>query len=243
MDHAVLREDMVDGLEHETKAVLADESLAVAMRDVPRHEFVEDERTAYADREHEVLGTRVLSPSTAARVLEALSIEGDDEVLVVGVGVGYTAAVGAELVGERNVHAIDISRPIVYEARKNLERAGYGGVLVDCRDGARGLPEYAPFDRILVEAAAIDVPRALLDQLADGGRLVYPRGAQRQRLEAIDADGSREGFGTISLDPLLVEGEQTGAIERNRTAREDVEHAMRRAESHRGWELEWIEWE
>ncbi|MFD1565513.1 protein-L-isoaspartate O-methyltransferase [Haloarchaeobius amylolyticus] len=243
MDLAVLREDMVDGLEAAPKNVLADETVAVAMRDVPRHAFLDDERTAYADREHEALGTRVLSPSTAARLLQALALEDDETVLVVGVGVGYTAAVAAEIVGETNVHAIDISRPLVVEARRNLAEAGYDGVLVDCRDGANGLPEYAPFDRILLEAAAVDPPRPLREQLATGGQLVFPRGSQRQRLEAVSPDGDSEQFGPVSFDPLLVEGEQSGAVERNRMTREDRERAQRRAESRRGWEQDWIEWD
>ncbi|QFU81900.1 protein-L-isoaspartate O-methyltransferase family protein [Natronorubrum aibiense] len=243
MDLAVLREDMVDSLESAVKDVLQNESVAVAMRDVPRHEFVDDDRLAYADREHEVLGTRVLAPSTVARMLQALALEDDDEVLIVGAGVGYTAAVAAELVGETNVHAIDISRPLVIEARQNLERAGYDGVLVDRRDGARGFPEYAPFDRILLEAATVEPPRALREQLTADGRLVFPRGTQHQRLEAMSATGDRTRFDAVSFDPLLVEGEQSGTIERNRTAREDLEHAIRRAESRRGWELDWIEWE
>ncbi|MXV63257.1 methyltransferase domain-containing protein [Natronorubrum sp. JWXQ-INN-674] len=243
MDPAVLREDMVDGLESAAKDVLQDETVAVAMRDVPRHEFFEDDRSAYADRDHDALGTRVLAPSTVARLLQALSLEGDEAVLIVGAGVGYTAAVVAEVVGETNVHAVDISRPLVVEARQNLARAGYEGVLVDRRDGANGLPEYAPFDRILLEAAAVDPPRALLDQLTQRGRLVFPCGTQQQRLEAVNADGERTEFDAVTFDPLLVEGEQSGAVERNRMTREDREHAMRRAESRRGWEQDWIEWE
>ncbi|WP_254522078.1 protein-L-isoaspartate O-methyltransferase family protein [Natrinema caseinilyticum] len=243
MDPAVLREDMVDGLEAAPKNVLVDENVAVAMRDVPRHAFVDDERTAYADREHEALGTRVLAPRTAARLLQALALDDDETVLIVGVGVGYTAAVAAELVGETNVHAVDISRPLVVRARGNLAEAGYDGVLVDCRDGANGFPEYAPFDRILLEAATVDPPRALLAQLADGGRLVFPRGTRNQRLEAISADGERDQFDAVSFDPLLVDGEQSGAVERNRMEREDRERAQRRAESHRGWEQHWIEWD
>ncbi|QLK24773.1 methyltransferase [Natrinema zhouii] len=243
MDLAVLREDMVDGLEAAPKDVLSDETVSVAMRDVPRHAFLDDERTAYADREHDALGTRVLSPSTAARLLQALALEDGETVLIVGVGVGYTAAVAAEIVGETNVHAVDISRPLVVEARENLADAGYDGVLVDCRDGANGFPEYAPFDRILLEAAAVEPPRALLEQLADGGRLVFPRGTQRQRLEAVSADGTVDRFDPVSFDPLLVEGEQSGAVERNRMTREDRERAQRRAESRRGWEQDWIEWD
>ncbi|WP_049926721.1 protein-L-isoaspartate O-methyltransferase family protein [Halopiger goleimassiliensis] len=243
MDPAVLREDMVDGLEAPPKEVLENEAVAVAMRDVPRHAFLPDDRTAYADREHEVLGTRALAPTTVARLLEALAPDPDDTVLIVGVGVGYTAAVVAELVGETNVHAIDIARPLVFEARGNLAEAGYDGVLVDCRDGADGLPEYAPFDRILLEAAAVDPPRALREQLADDGRLVYPRGTQVQELEAVTADDERETFGAVTFDPLLVDGEQSGTVERNRTNREDREFARRRAQSRRGWEQDWIEWD
>lgn len=243
MDPAVLRDDMVDGLASPPRDVIADEDVAIAMRDVPRHAFVDDERTAYADREHEALGTRVLAPSTVARLLQALALENDETVLIVGAGVGYTAAVTAELVGETNVHAVDISRPLVVEARGNLAEAGYDGVLVDCRDGANGFPEYAPFDRILLEAAAVDPPRALLEQLTPGGRLVFPRGAQRQRLEAVSPDGEIDRFEAVSFDPLLVEGEQSGAVERNRMTREDRERAERRAESRRGWEQDWIEWE
>ncbi|AGB15091.1 protein-L-isoaspartate carboxylmethyltransferase [Halovivax ruber XH-70] len=242
MDRAVLREDMIDSLQHEPKDVLADEAVAVAMSDVPRHEFLPASADAYADRSYECEGTRALSPSEAARLVQGLDPAPGDSVLVVGVGVGYTAALLAELVGEEHVHAVDISRPIVSLARSNLASAGYGGVLVDRRDGSYGLPEYAPFDRILLEAAAVDAPMALTEQLADGGRLVYPRGATSQRLVAVTDDG-RTDLGPVSFAPILVEGEQSGALERNRTAREDLEHAVRRTERRRGWELDWIDWE
>ncbi len=243
MDTAVLREDMVEGLEHESRAVLEDAAVAAAMCAVPRHRFLDDHPEAYADREHERLGTRVLAPSTVARLMEALDPTPGDSTLIVGAGVGYTAAVLAELVGERNVHAVEIARPVVAVARENLAETGYGDVLVDWRDGAEGLPAYAPYDKILIEAAAVAVPATPLDQLAPDGRLVFPRGSHDQRLVAVEADGTREPLGPVSFDPLLVDGEQTGSIERNRTAREDVEFAQRRAERRRGWEQEWIEWE
>ncbi len=246
MDPVVLRDDMVDGLEHESKGVVRTDRVSAALRTVPRHEFVDDDRAAYADTPRERLGTRVLAPSTAARLIEALAPHEDDSILVVGAGVGYTAGVLAAIAGEASVHAVDINRRVVYEARENLERGNYGGVLVDCRDGARGLPEYAPFDRILVEAAAVDPPGALLDQLATGGRLVMPRGypGSGQTLVAVDPDGDvREQHGTVLFAPLLVEGEQADAVERNRTEREDRERARRAARRRRGWEREWIDWE
>jgi protein-L-isoaspartate(D-aspartate) O-methyltransferase len=243
MEPAVLRDDMVDSLEHEAKAVVRSDAVGLAMREVPRHEFVDDERSAYADTAHRCMGTRVLAPSTAARLLEALDPSDGDEVLVVGAGVGYTAAVLAEIVGARHVHAIDITRRLVFEARENLAKAGYGEVLVDCRDGAEGLAEYAPFDRILVEAAAVEPPVALRRQLADGGRLVMPLGAGQQSLTVSDAAGDRERLGGVAFAPLLVEGEQAGAVERNRTAREERERAERTAQRRAGWEQDWIDWD
>ncbi|WP_299268153.1 protein-L-isoaspartate O-methyltransferase family protein [Halorientalis sp.] len=243
MDPAVLRDDMVDSLEHESKGCVHSDAISVAMRDVPRHEFVADERAAYADRPFERLGTRVLSPSTAARLLEALSPDPDDSVLVVGAGVGYTAAVIAEVVGDRSVQAIDITRRVVYDARENLESAGYGGVLVDCRDGADGLPEYAPYDRILLEAAAVSPPRALADQLAEDGRLVMPLGAHQQSLAIVEDAEVTDRLGSVAFSPMLVEGEQADTPERNRTRREDREYERRDARRRRGWEQSWIDWD
>ncbi|WP_254537118.1 protein-L-isoaspartate O-methyltransferase family protein [Halomarina litorea] len=244
MDSAVLRDDMVDSLEYEAKGCVRSDSVSVAMRAVPRHEFVGDERAAYADRAFERHGTTVLAPSTAARLLEALETEPDDNVLVVGAGVGYTTAVVAEIAGASTVQAVDISRRMVLDARANLAAAGYGAVLVDCRNGGDGLPEYAPYDRILLEAAALEPPRALVRQLADEGRLVMPLGGNQQSLVAVDAAGRvSERFGPIAFQPMLVDGEQSGTVERNRTVREDREHAERNSHGRRGWEQEWLDWD
>ncbi|WP_129114513.1 protein-L-isoaspartate O-methyltransferase family protein [Halegenticoccus tardaugens] len=254
MDPAVLREDMVDGLERAFGGRRLDERVDVAMRTVPRHEFVDDR--AYDNRDDEHAGTRVLAPVTVARLLDALAAEPGEQVLVVGAGVGYTSAVLAEIAGERNVHAVDIARRVVVEARRNLRSAGYDAVLVDRRDGANGLPEYAPFDRILVEAAAVRPPRALLDQLADAGRLVMPKGGPKQTLVAIEAQtaaGSSsdrppafdvvETFGPVAFDPMLVEGEQADGVARNRTEREDREYAEMGWHARTGWEYDWVDWD
>ncbi|SEW10978.1 protein-L-isoaspartate O-methyltransferase family protein [Halobacterium jilantaiense] len=243
MEFAALRDEMVDSLLHDGAALPDARPADRAMRAVPRHEFVDAEHRAYTDQTFEHEGTRVLAPSTVARLVGALAPAEDDDVLVVGAGVGYTVAVLAEVVGPEHVHAIDIDRQLVYDARGNLADAGYGDVLVDCRDGADGLPEYAPYDRILVEAAAVDAPPALLDQLADGGRLVFPEGTNDQRLVAIE-DGEVTGvYGPVAFAPLLVDGEQASAVERNRTVREDRERAAEAAESRAGWERDWIDWD
>jgi protein-L-isoaspartate(D-aspartate) O-methyltransferase len=247
MDPAVLRDDMVDGLEYALDDV--DERVTAAMRAVPRRTFVDD--GPYDDRTttHADTGTRVLAPRAVARLLDALALDGDDETLVVGAGVGYTAAVLAEIVGPRRVHAVDIARQAVLTARRNLDRAGYGAVLVDRRDGADGLPEYAPFDRVLIEAAAVSPPRRLLDQVAPGGRLVLPLGGPDQTLTAVapadDGRGHRVvgEYGAVGFDPLLVDGEQAGAPTRNRTEREDREFASQGHFAPSGWEYEWVDWD
>ncbi|MFW6018873.1 MAG: protein-L-isoaspartate O-methyltransferase family protein [Halapricum sp.] len=243
MDPAVLREDMVDSLEHESKGCLDDEQVSLAMRTVEREAFVDDERAAYADRTLERHGTRVLAPSTAARLLDVLAPRPDERALVVGAGVGYTVAVVAEVVGATDTHAIDNNRQLVYEARSNLSAAGYDEVLVDYGDGAEGLAAYAPYDCILLEAGAVEPPRALLDQLTPEGRLVMPLGAGTQTLSVVSKDGTVERHGTVAFQPLLVDGESAHEIERNRTHREDREFARKHAESRPGWEQDWIDWD
>jgi len=245
-DPALLREDMLDSVEHSLGRSIAP-AVREAMATVPREEFVAE--APYANRAGEQGGTRVLSPATVARLLSALDPAADEETLVVGAGIGYTAAVLAEVVGSRHVHAVDISRRLVYDARQNLSAAGYDAVLVDRADGARGLPAYAPFDRILVEAAAVEPPRDLVDQLASDGRLVLPRGhGADQSVVAYEPDDSgelreAETAGPVSLSPLLVEGEQAGAGVRNRTRREDAEFSEQGYFAKTGWEHEWIDWD
>ncbi len=243
MEPAVLRDDMVDGLAHPSKGIIRSERVGLAMRAVPRHAFVSDDRAAYADRSHREAGTTVLAPSTVARLVEALAPEPGDRTLVVGAGVGYTAAVLAEIVGARHVHGIDLSRSVVRVARRNLANSGHDEVLVDQGDGAEGLAAYAPYDRILVEAAVRNPPRALADQLAPEGRLVMSRLNDVQELVAVEGGRVVAEYGSIALQPLLVPGEQSDAVERNRTAREDREYHARARQRRRGWERDWIDWD
>jgi len=244
-DPELLREDMLDGVEHSLGRPPSD-PVRAAMARVPRHEFVAE--APYANRTGQQGGSRVFSPATVVRLLDALAAESGDEVLVVGAGVGYTAAVLAEIAGPRRIHAVDIARGTVREARDNLAAAGYDAVLVDRRDGSKGLPRYAPYDRILVEGAVVSPPRALLEQLAPGGRLVVPRGdAAGQEIVAVEADDAAgwetvADAGEIAVRPLLAEGEQPGAPVRNRTRREDREFERQGYFARTGWEQEWIDW-
>ncbi|EMA65172.1 protein-L-isoaspartate(D-aspartate) O-methyltransferase [Halorubrum aidingense JCM 13560] len=259
MDEASLRADMIEGLEHQIGEPLG-ASVLTALKRVPRDAFVDD--APYATGASSEADARALAPAIVVRLLTALAADEGDEVLVVGAGVGYSVAMLAEIAGARHVHAVDIDREAVSTARSNLSAAGYDAVLVDRRDGANGLPEYAPYDRILLEAAVVEPPRALREQLADGGRIVYPRGTTTQTIAAIESDTVESpatgvdsppdeappGFvtvetaGPVGLRPMLVDGEQAG-VERNRTRREDAERAEQGHFAKHGWEQEWIDWD
>jgi len=149
-----------------------------AMRAVPRHLFVPPGHRdrAYADSPVPIgEGQTVSQPYIVALMTELAEVEPGEKVLEVGTGSGYQAAVLAEM-GVR-VYTIEIVEPLALRARETLRRLGYDTVRVRVGDGYRGWPAEAPFDAVLVTAAAPRIPEPLLEQLAPGGRLVAPVGA------------------------------------------------------------------
>jgi protein-L-isoaspartate(D-aspartate) O-methyltransferase len=149
-----------------------------AMESVPRHLFVPPERVsdAYADEALPIgEGQTISQPYVVAAGVEALSLEGHERVLEVGVGTGYQAAVLSLLALE--VIALEAIPALAASARERLARLGYANVRVEEGDGSQGFAGSAPFDAILVAAAAPAVPQPLVDQLVEGGRLVIPVGA------------------------------------------------------------------
>ena len=173
---------------------IRDGRVLAAIAAVPRELFVPDDlrRDAYADRALPIgCGQTISQPFMVATMLEALALDGG-RVLDVGTGSGYQAALLAELADE--VVTIERVPELAAQARETLARAGYGRVEVRVGDGTLGVPERAPFDGIVVAAAAPAVPEALYDQLAPGGRLVVPVGTRRdQWLEVVERgeDGPR----------------------------------------------------
>ena len=157
---------------------IRDERVLGAMARVPRHEFVRPEERDEAYEDHPLPigeGQTISQPFVVAAMLEALALRPEDAVLEVGTGSGYETAVLAELV--RSVYSIERIAVLAEHARAVLERLGYGNVTVVQGDGSQGLPEAAPFDAIVVSAAAPRLPQSLMDQLRDGGRLVIPVGS------------------------------------------------------------------
>ena len=171
---------------------LRDDDMLAAMRSVPRHLFVPAEAAAeaYADSPLPIgLGQTISQPYMVGLMTALLQVDVRSRVLDVGSGSGYQTAVLAEVAGE--VFAVERLAPLAERARATLARLGYANVHVAIGDGSKGWHEYAPFDGILVAAAADEVPSELLGQLADHGRLVVPigRGRGDQILTVVERTG------------------------------------------------------
>ncbi len=158
---------------------ITDGRLLSAFRKVPRHLFVaaELQREAYEDRPLPTeLGQTISQPYIVALMTSLLRLQGHERVLEIGSGSGYQTALLAELALE--VFSVERLPELLNAARSRLERLGYLNVHLSQGNGSLGWPEYAPFDAILVSAAAPEIPTPLLEQLADGGWMALPIGPQ-----------------------------------------------------------------
>lgn len=173
-DYADLRAALVrDHVERD----VTDTATLAAMRRVPRHEFVDvpDPRMAYLDRPLPIgHGQTISQPYIVAYMTDLLDLEQDHRVLEVGTGSAYQAAILAEIA--RKVVSIEIVEPLARAAAARLKRLGYNNVTVIYGDGYYGWPEEAPYDSIIVTAAAEHIPPPLVAQLKPGGRMVIPVG-------------------------------------------------------------------
>lgn len=182
---------------------IRDERVLMAMAAVPRHVFVGQ---ALAHRAYEdtalplILGQTISQPYVVARMIELLlsGRESLGKTLEVGAGCGYQAAVLGTLT--RQVFAVERLGPLLDKARENLRTAKLSHIRLKHADGAGGLPEAAPFDTIIVAAAAPAVPASLRDQLAPGGRLMLPLGLQEQCLCLVERNA--QGFVETRFDPV-----------------------------------------
>jgi len=183
---------------------IRDRRVLDAMRAVPREAFVPEslKEHAYDDAALALgYGQTISQPYVVALICQALDLQGDELVLDVGTGSGYQAAVLDELAGQ--VVSVERIPELAAAARVNLAATGHGGIEVLVGDGSLGVPGRAPFGGIAVAAAAGELPQALVDQLADGARLVLPLGDYLVRVTQ-DAGGRRvEPLAAARFVPLV----------------------------------------
>ena len=163
-----------------------------AMARVPRERFIPETHRHEAYEDHPVpigFGQTISQPYIVGFMTEALRVEASHRVLEVGTGCGYQTAVLAELA--RDVYSIEVLGELADRAGRTLGGLGYANVHIRTGDGHGGWPEHAPYDRILVAAAAESVPAALVDQLADTGVMVIPVGVSHQELRVLQRHGGR----------------------------------------------------
>lgn len=190
-DFTKLRDRMVK--EQIERRGIKDTRLLEAMRKVPRHKFVssEMEHAAYDDRPIRIGERQTISqPYIVALMTQLLELSGDEKVLEIGTGSGYQAAILGYL--SNRVITVERHSRLAENAQKVLNGLGINNVEVKIGDGSGGWLEESPYDGIMVTAAAPDVPKPLLNQLADGGRLVLPVGtASGQYLQCWRRKGSK----------------------------------------------------
>ncbi|MEI7805557.1 MAG: protein-L-isoaspartate(D-aspartate) O-methyltransferase [Hyphomicrobiales bacterium] len=188
---------------------IGDKAVLRAFAEIPREQFVEDEftGTAYADQALPIsCGQTISQPYVVAFMTERLELSPHHRVLEVGTGSGYQAAILSRLA--REVVSIERYRTLADVARERLRKLGIENVEVIAGDGFEGVPEHAPFDRIIVTAAAEEVPEALIAQLAVGGILLLPLGPHDGpqhivKVTKMETGVTRENLLAVRFVPLL----------------------------------------
>jgi protein-L-isoaspartate(D-aspartate) O-methyltransferase len=225
LDLARRRDRMVD-IQIARRGV-RDPHVLEALRRVPREAFVEPgfEEFAYEDNPLPIAeGQTISQPYIVALMIEAAEVKPGDIVLEVGAGSGYAAAVMGQIADR--VYAIERHPPLVRSARERFKKLGYDNIDLRLGDGTRGWPEAAPFDAILVAAGGPEVPPPLKEQLAIGGHLVIPVGAEQRYQTLIkltrksDVEFEEENLGAVAFVPLI--GEQGWAEDGRRAATNHV---------------------
>lgn len=189
---------------------ISDVRLLEAMIRVERHKFVPEEKQKYAYNDHPLPiaeGQTISQPYIVAIMTELLKLDGDERVLEIGTGSGYQAAILAELA--KDVYTIEILEPLALQSEKLLVELGYKNITVKFGDGYLGWEKYAPFDGIIVTCAPPHIPRPLIDQLAEGGRMVIPVGVEFQELKLLEKiDGKIKTTSIIPVRFVPMTGEE-----------------------------------
>lgn len=190
------------------KKGIKDQRVLKAMEELPRHFFMakDFEAWSYEDKAFPIGNEQTISqPFTVAYQSALLDVNPREKIMEIGTGSGYQAAI-LSLLGGR-VYTIERQKPLYTKTRKLLKTLGFGGIRMFYKDGYLGLPEFAPFDKILVTAGAPEIPEALLKQLCIGGKMVIPVGKKSQKMYRITRTGEdtydEEVFDDFRFVPFL----------------------------------------
>jgi protein-L-isoaspartate(D-aspartate) O-methyltransferase len=178
---------------------IKDKGVLRAMGKIPRHQFISEALAGEAYNDHPVpIGEKqtISQPYIVALMTEALELTGKENTLEIGTGSGYQTAILAEL--SSRVYTIERIKSLLVKARKLLDELGYSNILFKAFDGTLGWKQYAPFDAIMITAGAPSLPKPLVDQLAENGRMVIPVG-DRYTQELIKVTKRAEGLEQESL--------------------------------------------
>jgi len=196
-DYRIAREKMVKN--QLVPRGITDQGVLKAMKKVPRHLFVEEALVGEAYNDHPLpIGHQqtISQPYIVALMTQALELTGKEKTLEIGTGCGYQTAILAEL--SEKVYTIERIRPLMEEARALLAELNVLNVIFSAFDGTTGWKEYEPYDAIMVTAGAAKIPQPLLDQLADGGRMIIPIG-DRMSQELIRITRDKDHYDRKSL--------------------------------------------
>lgn len=217
VDQAVARNAMVN--EQIAARGVRDPRVLAAMRAVPRHLFVPEAQRHCAYEDHPLpigYGQTISQPYIVAAMTEALQVAPEHRVLEIGTGSGYQTAVLCSLAGM--VYTVELIPALSHQARQLLAALGINNVRFRIADGHRGWPEQAPFDRIIVTAAADAMPRELVNQLADRGRMVVPvagEGCQMLMLAVKHANRLvQRSLMPVAFVPFVRSGDSSGQLSR-----------------------------
>ena len=202
------RESLVASLKREGRIKAAE--VEKAFLEVPREKFVPEmiKNYAYVDTPLEIgNGQTISAPHMVAIMCEALDIKKGQSILEIGAGSGYHAAIVSKIVGEKgHIYTVERFPSLAERAKKNLENAGIKNVTVETGDGSEGLPQHAPYERIYVTCASPEIPKPLVEQLKDPGKMLVPVGRLICNLELIEKKGNKvtsEDICGCSFVPLI----------------------------------------
>ena len=202
------REILVASLKKEGRIKTAE--VEKAFLEVAREKFVPEmiKNHAYVDTPLEIgNGQTISAPHMVAIMCEALDIKKGQSILEIGAGSGYHAAIVSKIVGETgHIYTVERFPSLAERAKKNLENAGINNVTVETGDGSEGLLQHAPYERIYVTCASPEIPKPLVEQLKDPGKMLVPVGRLICNLELIEKKGNKitsEGICGCSFVPLI----------------------------------------